>query len=74
MQKRGKDMRKLRMVLLLLINEEQLSASYKDHPLKGEWSTFRDLHVETDWILIYRASGDELELARTGTHADLFNE
>jgi mRNA interferase YafQ len=74
MQKRGKDMRKLRMVLLLLINEEQLSASYKDHPLKGEWNTFRDLHVETDWILIYRVAGDELELARTGTHADLFYE
>ena len=28
----------------------------------------------TDWLLVYRVSGGELELARTGTHADIFEE
>ncbi|MCB9943495.1 MAG: type II toxin-antitoxin system YafQ family toxin [Geminicoccaceae bacterium] len=26
------------------------------------------------WLLIYRVVGDELHLARTGTHSDLFDE
>ncbi|MBA4719488.1 type II toxin-antitoxin system YafQ family toxin [Alloalcanivorax xenomutans] len=30
--------------------------------------------MEPDWLLIYRIDGDELQLARTGTHADLFDE
>jgi mRNA interferase YafQ len=32
------------------------------------------LHIEPDWILIYRVEGPELSLARTGTHSDVFNE
>ena len=42
-------------------------------PLKGEWKGWRDCHVAPDWIIIYQATDDtELILARTGTHADLF--
>jgi mRNA interferase YafQ len=73
-EKRGKDMGKLRAVLLLLIERKPLPGRYKDHPLKGEWANYRDLHIEPDWLLIYRIEGDELQLVRTGTHADLFNE
>jgi mRNA interferase YafQ len=71
-QKRGKDMAKLKAVLELLIEEQPLPASYKDHPLRGGWNGFRDLHLEPDWLLLYRVAGDELHLARTGTHSDLF--
>jgi mRNA interferase YafQ len=73
-EKRGKDMAKLKAVLLLLIEKKPLPASYKDHPLKGDWKGFRDLHIEPDWLLLYRVEGNELQLARTGTHADLFDE
>ena len=73
-QKRGKDMDKLKAVLSLLIEEEPLPARYRDHPLKGEWQGFRDLHIEPDWLLLYSVEGDVLQLARTGTHADLFDE
>ena len=72
-KKRGKDMDKLKAVLSLLIEQELLPASYNDHPLRGDWSGFRDLHIEPDWLLLYRVDGDELQLARTGTHADLFD-
>jgi mRNA interferase YafQ len=72
-QKRGKDMGKLKAVLLLLIDQKPLPAKYKDHPLKGQWHGFRDLHVEPDWPL-YRVQADELQLARTGTHADIFDQ
>lgn len=73
-EKRGKDMGKLKAVLSLLIEQAALPASYNDHPLKGDWKGWRDLHIEPDWLLLYRVNGDELELARTGTHADLFDD
>lgn len=73
-ERRGKDMAKLRAVLALLIDGKPLPERYKDHALKGGWSGFRDAHIEPDWLLIYRIEGDELQLARTGTHADLFDE
>jgi len=74
MEKRGKDMRKLRDVLTLLIEERPVPETLRDHPLRGDWAGFRDLHIEPDWLLLYRVAGDELQLARTGTHADLFKE
>ena len=72
--KRGKDLRKLREVLSFLIAGEPIPATLHDHPLQGGWKGFRDLHIEPDWLLIYRIEGEELQLARTGTHADLFDE
>jgi mRNA interferase YafQ len=73
-QKRGKDMARLRTVILLLIEDAPLEPRHRDHPLKGEWLGYRDLHVEPDWVLIYRLTDAELLLARTGTHSDLFGE
>lgn len=72
MRKRNKDMTKLRAVLTLLLEQRQLPRQYLDHPLKGDWKGYRDLHIEPDWLLIYRVAGNELRLARTGTHADVF--
>jgi mRNA interferase YafQ len=71
-KKRGKDMAQLRDLILLLAEGKPLSSSYKDHPLSGDWKHFRDSHIEPDWLLLYRVSGNELYLVRTGTHADLF--
>ena len=57
-----------------LSNNKKLDSKYKDHELKGEYSGFRECHIESDWLLIYRKEMDELELflLRTGTHSDLF--
>lgn len=73
-EKRGKDLLKLRRVLEVLIAGEALPVAWRDHPLRGEWAGWRDLHIEPDWLLIYRVEGGALHLARTGTHADLFRE
>lgn len=73
-EKRGKDLSKLRTLLGLLLEEKPLPERYRDHSLKGDWAGFRDAHIEPDWLLIYRVADDELQLARTGTHADLFEE
>jgi mRNA interferase YafQ len=47
-------------------------AATRPHPLRGEWKGYWECHVAPDWLLIYKVSEDEVALARTGTHADLF--
>lgn len=73
-QKRGKPMGKLKAVIALLVEDAPLPERLKDHPLRGDWSGWRDLHIEPDWLLLYRLTETELQLARTGTHSDLFGE
>lgn len=45
-QKRGRDMAKLREVILLLVDGTPVLARYRDHALSGEWKHFRDCHIE----------------------------
>jgi mRNA interferase YafQ len=71
-KKRGKDMAKLRDLILLLAEGTPLPLNYKDHPLGGDWNHYRDSHIEPDWLLLYRVDGNDLYLVRTGTHSDLF--
>lgn len=59
-------------VMYCLQNRLPLPAKYKDHPLSGDWQGFRDCHIKNDLLLIYRISGDILELARLNTHAEIF--
>ena len=72
--KRGKDLEKLSAVVEMLCEGGPLPKQYKDHPLAGTYSGFRDCHIEPDWVMIYRIENSQLQLvlARTGTHADLF--
>jgi mRNA interferase YafQ len=72
-QKRGKDMEKLKALMELLISATPLPAVYLDHPLKGDWVSFRDAHIEPDWLLIYKIAGDVVRFERTGRHTDLFS-
>lgn len=67
-------MGKLKAVILLLLKDEPLEQRHRDHALKGDWIGYRDLHIEPDWLLLYRVTDTELMLARTGTHSDLFGE
>jgi len=71
-QQRGKEMARLREVVLLLIEGRPLPPSCRDHALAGDWKHYRDCHIEPDWLLIYKIDGDDLHLVRTGTHSDLF--
>lgn len=72
MEKRGNDVEKLRVVIKKLINEEELDARHKDHPLQGNFVGARDCHISPNWVLIYAIIDSELRLIRTGTHSDLF--
>ena len=72
-QKRGKDIDKLKSVLRLLIEGDSLPKTWLDHPLRGEWQGCRDLHIEPDWVLIYKATRGTVRFERTGSHSDLFD-
>jgi mRNA interferase YafQ len=71
-QKQGKDMNKLKTILDILKSTDPLPIQYKDHPLKGKWTGFRDLHIEPDWVLVYRIENDIIFLSATGSHAYIF--
>ena len=70
--KRGYKMSLLQQAVDTLRIPAQLPAKNRDHILTGDYSGYRECHIEPDWLLIYKQDGDELKLDRTGTHADLF--
>ena len=73
MQKRGKQMDKLKALIEKLVNEEvPLPAHNRDHKLSGNMSGCRECHIEGDWLLVYYYLEDVIVFARTGTHSDLF--
>lgn len=71
-KKRGKDIRKIRNAVERLASGESLGPSYRVHPLKGSRGGFWECHLEGDWLLIWKYDRTSVELARTGTHSDLF--
>ncbi|MBP3858014.1 MAG: type II toxin-antitoxin system YafQ family toxin [Ruminiclostridium sp.] len=76
-QKRGLDTGKIFDVIDLIAsgtNEERLKKEYDDHALSGNWKSYRECHIEPDWLLVYQLFEDVLvlSLVRTGTHSDLF--
>ncbi|NLI76092.1 MAG: type II toxin-antitoxin system YafQ family toxin [Candidatus Riflebacteria bacterium] len=68
----GKDFELFRAVLSCLVNEEPLDPKYRDHALSHNWKGYRELHIQPDWLLIYKITGNILILARTGSHSELF--
>jgi mRNA interferase YafQ len=71
-RKRGHDLRKLEAIITRIQRGDPLPPTNRAHPLKGDWKGYWDCHIEPDWLLIYKLTDNELRLARTGTHADLF--
>ena len=70
--RRNYDCALLEAIVNALREAEPLPPARRDHALGGEWKGWRECHIQPDWLLIYRTTDDEVLLARTGTHADLF--
>ncbi len=72
--KRGYNLELLKNVVDMLANEQVLPPKFKDHNLMGNYSGFRECHIQPDWLLVYRIDQTDviLFLSRTGTHSDLF--
>jgi mRNA interferase YafQ len=61
-------------VVELIASHEVIPGEYRDHELQGEWAGVRDIHIEADWLLLYRIIDSDLILLRTGSHIDLFSK
>ncbi|MBN1102754.1 MAG: type II toxin-antitoxin system YafQ family toxin [Deltaproteobacteria bacterium] len=72
MQKRWKDMEKLKILIRSLVAEETLDAIHREHKLLGNWKGRRECRLESDWLLIYKIEPGRIVFERTGTHSDLF--
>jgi len=69
----GKNYEKFRSILETILNQQPIDPKYLDHPLIGNWKGRRELHIEPDWLLIYKIDDDILILERTGTLRHLFS-
>ena len=71
-------MKELKKVIDQLQKEEPLNPDInRPHRLRGKWSGYLECHilsVASDWLLIYKIDKENstLNLARTGTHSELF--
>lgn len=76
MMKQGKDKEKFLDVLSKLANSEKLDPKYRNHALQNnnKFKNCNELHIEPDWLLVYRYINETLELLliETGSHSDLF--
>lgn len=72
--KRGRKLELLDKVITTLAMGENLPNENRDHDLHGNWKGYRECHIQSDWLLIYKIEKDilVLTLTRTGTHSDLF--
>ena len=73
-KRRGLKIELLREVVNTLAMKKKLDDKHHDHSLAGNYKSFRECHIEPDWLLIYRIENNELELFlfRTGSHSDLY--
>ena len=74
MKKRGCNIQLLEEVIDTFLEEKTLAAKHKDHALTGDYTGFRECHIQPDWLLIYCIDHGKLILtaARKGSHSDLF--
>ena len=77
-QKQGKNIEKLILIVEQLANKKQLDSKYKDHQLidNSTYKNCRECHIEPDWLLIYKYKDDTLVLVlfATGSHSELFSK
>jgi mRNA interferase YafQ len=71
-QRRGKNLEKFKIIAHTLLSGEPLDKIHKDHQLIGSYSGRRECHLESNWLLIYKITSDQMIFERMGSHSDLF--
>lgn len=59
-------------VFSCLYQGKTLPVQYKDHPLTGNSKGYRDCHIFSDLVLIYKIENEILYLIRVSSHSDIF--
>ncbi len=71
-EKQQRNLEELKTVINDLLAKGVLDPSFRDHPLVSNWKGYRECHLSSDWLLIYKRTPEELILVRMGTHSELF--
>ena len=73
-KRRHKNIDRLQIIMEMIEQEVHLHSALKDHALSGNWHSHRELHIEPDWLLIYKyvLQLNTVIFVRVGTHSDLF--
>lgn len=66
------DLKVVFFIIQQLEKEKELDKKYNNHNLTGNYTGFKECHIKPDLLLIYRTKNNELQLARIGTHSELF--
>ena len=67
----NRDIDVLKATILKLAEGEDLSETFRDHALIGNYRDCRECHLAGDWLLIYQRDAENLVLIRTGSHSEL---
>ncbi len=71
-KKQNKDLKLLGKIIDILANQETIPHYYKNHKLINNYVGYFELHIQPDWLLIYKIENNILYLARIGSHSELF--
>ena len=73
--KQNKNLDKLFEIIEQLANDITLEPKHRDHNLTGSYISYRECHLEPDWLLIYKKDSNTsvLLLYRLGSHSELFD-
>lgn len=70
--RRGVNFTEFDTVIRHLEKGENIPDRYHPHPLKGNLSGYKECHIETDLLLIWKEDNKAIYLVRTSSHSDLF--
>lgn len=71
-KKRGWNLKRLEYCVTMISEQEIIPAKYDDHILTGNWNGYRELHISSDWLLVYKYTDEGVIFIRTGSHSDIF--
>ena len=68
------DKQSAKAIINKLLNDESLEPKHKDHKLTGQYEGFRECHIKSDLLLIYKKEERVLILTclAIGSHSELF--
>ncbi len=72
--KSGRDISRLKQVMIWIANQQSLPLELRDHKLIGNYKGRRECHLAGDWLLIYKLEEDVVIFERTGSHSELLNK
>jgi mRNA interferase YafQ len=71
---RSKTLNEVEIVIDFLQSGKKLPQKYRDHQLIGDLKEYRECHIQSDLLLVYKIYNNELVLVLIdiGSHSELF--